>query len=105
MRTHAIAGGLYLSRMAVAEGARRRGVARALLSAADECVRQRGEDVVYLHVEPDNVAAVGLYESCGYRKKPDLPPYAGFTRSLNLQSRADMYSKDLGTYSRWLETR
>lgn len=91
--THAVAGGLYLSHMAVAERARRRGVGRALLQAATACAERRGEECVYLHVEPGNAAAVRLYETSGYRKQADVPPYASFTRALNLQNRAVLYCR------------
>ena len=94
--THAIAGGVYLSHMAVAETARRRGIGRELLRAARECAIRRGESEIYLHVEPANSAAISLYESSGYRRQGDMPPYAGFTRALNLQERAVLYMiKDL----------
>ena len=89
--THAVAGGLYLSHMAVAVSARRRGVGRALLRAARECAVRRREDCIYLHVEPGNAPAVQLYESSGYRLQTDGPPYASFTRALNLQERAVLY--------------
>ena len=72
--THAVAGGLYLSHMAVAETARRRGIARALLRAASACAESRSEDCIYLHVEPANEAAISLYESSGYIKQADRAP-------------------------------
>lgn len=93
--THAIAGGVYLSHMAVAESARRRGIGRALLKAADESALKRGEGTIYLHVETTNDAAIALYESSGYRRQPEVAPYAGFTKALNLQDRAHLYAKDL----------
>ena len=93
--THAIAGGMYLSHMAVAEVARRQGVGRSLLSAADECALRRGEDTIYLHVEKDNAAAIALYETSGYKRQPEVPPYVGFTQALNLQERAFLYAKEL----------
>jgi ribosomal protein S18 acetylase RimI-like enzyme len=93
--THAVAGGLYLSHMAVAERARRRGIGRELLRAARECAARRGEDCLYLHVEPANDAAIGLYESAGYVKLADVAPYASFTRALKLQERAVLYRQRL----------
>ena len=93
--THAIAEGLYLSHMAVAEAARRRGIGRALLAAASAATLRRGSDSLWLHVEPDNEAAIGLYESAGYKRQPDGQPYGGFTLALNLQNRAVLYHKDL----------
>ena len=93
--THAIAGGLYLSHMAVAVNARRRGIARALLEAASASALRRDESSLWLHVEPANDAAIALYESGGYRKQPDGAPYTGFTTALHLQNRAVLYQKDL----------
>ena len=66
-----------------------------MLDAAAECALKRGEDTVYLHVEKDNDAAIALYESSGYRRQPETPPYAGFTQALNLQERAFLYAKTL----------
>lgn len=90
--THAIAGGLYLSHMAVAESARRRGIARALLQAASDSASRRGEDALWLHVEPHNQAAISLYEKGGYKRQPEgLAPFSGFTAALDLQHRAILY--------------
>ena len=94
LKTHAVAGGLYLSHMAVSETARRRGIGRALLAAASECAVRRGEECIYLHVEPHNDAAIGLYEGSGFRKQAEVAPYVGFTRALNLQERAVLYRND-----------
>ena len=56
------------------------------------------KECIFLHVEPGNQAAVRLYESSGYRRLPDVAPYAGFTRALNLQERAVLYClRDLDT--------
>ena len=52
---------------------------------------RRDEERLYLHVEPKNTPAVRLYESSGYERLPDVPPYASFTRALNLQERAVLY--------------
>ena len=35
-----------------------------------------------------------LYEGCGFEQRPDVPPFAGFTRALNLQKRARLYCKE-----------
>lgn len=86
--THALAGGLYISHMAVAADARRRGVARALLRGCAALAHERNEEHLYLHVEPSNAPAIALYESEGFSRLPDGPPYAGFTRALHLQKRA-----------------
>ncbi|RNI19486.1 GNAT family N-acetyltransferase [Flexivirga caeni] len=46
---------------------RRTGVARALLASATEVAAQRRIPLQYLQVAADNLAAVGLYESLGWR--------------------------------------
>ncbi len=53
-----------LGRMAVAPGARRRGIALALLEAADEHARALGGERIVL---ASQVYAVPLYERAGYR--------------------------------------
>ena len=65
--THAVSEGLYLSHMAVAAFARKRGVGRQLLAAARECAISRGEECIYLHVEPANAAAVATLPREGRR--------------------------------------
>lgn len=93
--THALTDGMYVSHMAVAPQARRCGIARALLAAVRDIASQRGEQRLYLHVEPSNAAAVALYETEGYQLQPVGAPYAAFTRALNLQDRAVLYAKEV----------
>ena len=62
----AIGGEAEILSLGVTPAARRRGVARGLLSAAlDEC-RQRGAEKLYLEVACDNFAALGLYSAAGF---------------------------------------
>ena len=56
----------YVSSLAVAPAARRRGVATALMSAAEARARADGRREVALQVEEANRAAVELYASLGY---------------------------------------
>lgn len=95
LKTHAVSDGLYVSHMAVAPLARRRGIARDLLRTVSEAAQAQGRDRLYLHVEPHNVAAVELYKSDGYLRQPDVPLFTDFTRALNLQDRAVLYAKSL----------
>ena len=71
--THGIAEGLYMSCMAVAPAARRRGIARALLAASEARALERGESMLWLHVEAGNHAAISLYEREGFLRQPDTP--------------------------------
>jgi len=57
----------YVARIAVADGQRKRGIARALMNAAAEWVRERRCETLELTVFEFNSAALHLYESLGYR--------------------------------------
>jgi len=58
--------------LAVAPGARRRGVASALLAAAERLARTRGARKLSLHVLSTNTAALTLYERLGFRREGAL---------------------------------
>ena len=55
----------YVSSMAVAEQLRRKGVATAMLSAAEQQARLWQQSVLALHVYVENEAALKLYKSFG----------------------------------------
>lgn len=57
---------LAIAGLAVATSTRRRGVAAALLTAAETSARERGARKIALHVFAPNVAARQLYERFGY---------------------------------------
>jgi len=57
----------YVANLAVSRGARRRGVAEALLQEAEEVARQWADcDTLWLEVSKSNAAAVSLYRKLGY---------------------------------------
>lgn len=56
----------FIAYMAVEPHARRRGVGRALLHAAERAARDRGIPYVALMVTEDNVAARAMYAQAGY---------------------------------------
>eukprot|EP01025_Chloroclados_australasicus_P064302 TRINITY_DN8576_c0_g1_i3.p1 TRINITY_DN8576_c0_g1~~TRINITY_DN8576_c0_g1_i3.p1 ORF type:complete len:334 (+),score=25.40 TRINITY_DN8576_c0_g1_i3:130-1002(+) len=56
----------YLSNVCVADGARRLGVAKALVDAASAHARSSGVLHVYVHVVEENGAALRLYRACGF---------------------------------------
>ena len=94
--THGIAEGLYMSCMAVAPAARRRGIARALLAASEARALERGESMLWLHVEAGNHAAISLYEREGFARQPDTPLFQGFARALSLQEQPLLFKKEIG---------
>jgi|GEM_PF-6346153 len=65
---HALA---WVSKVFVAASARRRGVGRALLSAAHEAARVRGYRVIGLRTRVLFREAIALYESFGYARRDD----------------------------------
>lgn len=58
----------YVERLVVSPDFRRRGMARRLLSAAEDLARDRGKKTVGLHVTGDNLQALRLYEAEGYQE-------------------------------------
>jgi ribosomal protein S18 acetylase RimI-like enzyme len=58
--------------LAVADAARGRGLAKALLAAAEAEARRRGCNALELEVRTDNRAAIALYEHQGYRRAARL---------------------------------
>lgn len=65
---HPPAGAWYVDALAVAEGARRRGVARALLDDASARARELGAPGVALDTGVRNRGAQALYEACGFAR-------------------------------------
>jgi ribosomal protein S18 acetylase RimI-like enzyme len=58
----------YVERLVVSPSFRRQGMARRLLCAAEDLARDRGKEAIGLHVTADNLSALRLYESEGYRE-------------------------------------
>lgn len=56
----------YLSDLAVNEGWRRRGVAKALINQCEDEIRLWGKYELFLRVEKQNIAALKMYDSLGY---------------------------------------
>lgn len=79
---------LYIDALGTAPAFRRRGVARALLAAAENHARQLGLSRVSLETEVDNEAARALYEHCGFepgeagRQLRGLPRYVAYVKCL-----------------------
>jgi len=56
----------YVERLVISPSFRRQGMARRLLSAAEDLARDAGKKTVGLHVTGDNLGALRLYEAEGY---------------------------------------
>ena len=74
------AGVAELENIAVAAGARRQGVGRALCGAAVMWAREEGAQTVELEVWEGNGAAVALYEGVGFQAVGWRPHYYGAGR-------------------------
>jgi len=61
--------------IAVAHGARGRGVGEALLAAVEDAALHRGARRMRLEVRHDNAAAMRLYERRGYTRFAERPGY------------------------------
>ena len=61
--------------IAVAHGARGRGVGEALLAAVERSARERGARRMRLEVHQGNAAAMRLYERRGYTRFAERPDY------------------------------
>ena len=62
----AVGGEAEILTLAVAPAARRRGLARGLVEAAEAMARAAGASAMFLEVADDNLPAVGLYAACGF---------------------------------------
>jgi ribosomal protein S18 acetylase RimI-like enzyme len=85
---------LYIDALATAPECRRQGVARALLTAAEDEARRQGLIRVSLETEVDNYPARRLYESCGFsrgaegRRVRGVPRFMSYVRDLRVIPRA-----------------
>jgi ribosomal-protein-alanine N-acetyltransferase len=57
-----------IATIAVDEPFRGQGIAQRLLEAALHEAARRGAELMFLEVRPNNVAALRLYEKCGFQK-------------------------------------
>ena len=58
----------YVERLVVSPAFRRHGMARRLLSAAEDLARDSGKETIGLHVSANNLPALRLYENEGYEE-------------------------------------
>lgn len=62
----------WINRLAVRPGARRTGIARALVRACEEWLRAEGIVLVAALVEGDNTDSQALFTACGYARDDSL---------------------------------
>jgi len=85
-------GRAYLSNVCVSKAARRRGVAAALIKAAESKVIEEGEVTdLYVHVVFENRAAVELYRRCGFEVEQEESE--SIARSLNRPRRLLLHKR------------
>lgn len=70
-----------LKRLFVDASARRRGVARALLTAVEEAAVNAGHRELWLETGTEQPEAIALYEAAGYWPVPPFEPHASRGRS------------------------
>ncbi len=66
---------LYLDEIGTGDDWRRQGIARALMLKVFERADDEDIDEIWLGTEPDNIAAIGLYESFGVKGEEALIYY------------------------------
>ena len=71
----ALAGEAEVLTLAVDPAARRRGVARALVTAAAGAAKAAGAEAMFLEVAVDNDGALALYEQAGFVRAGRRPSY------------------------------
>lgn len=71
--------------VAVMDSARRKGVATALMAAAEELAAKSGGGTVYLEVNETNAAAIALYRKRGYEICGKRPRYYGEDAAINMK--------------------
>jgi len=69
----------------VASNYRRKGIATKMLKEMEQILREKGINECHLEVREDNLAALKLYETSGYRKIAMLEKYYGNKHGLFLK--------------------
>lgn len=73
---------IELKRIFVVKEARRRGLARLILSELEALGRERGYRYAVLETGLRQLEAISLYQSAGYVEIPNYEPYAGNANSV-----------------------
>ena len=78
-----------LKRMVVAEGARQRGVGRALLAAAEATAIRQGVRLVQMEVGARSIGAQALYRGAGYRERGPFGAHTLSPHSIFLEKQVE----------------
>lgn len=65
----------YLETLEVLPQARGRGLAHALLQRLSASAAEAGAELLWLHVDETNSAAIALYERCGFQREGREPAF------------------------------
>jgi GNAT superfamily N-acetyltransferase len=88
LRPHGVGGALEVKKVVVDPDHRGRGISRTLMFELENAAREFGAPSLVLQTGDRQPAAIGLYESVGYRLIPPYPPF-------ELMSNAVCYEKVL----------
>ena len=80
----------YIPTIEVLPVQRRRGVGAELLRRLEDSASNAGAGLIWLHVDPENDAAIRLYSAAGYKRKGRHEHYYERYRA------AEVYMKELG---------
>ena len=86
-----------VKRMYVAQGARRRGYARAVLDHLEKTARAAGADVMVLETGTEQPAAIRMYEAAGYEPVEKFGHYTWSPKSRCFGKRLRPAGQALGT--------
>ncbi len=65
----------WINRLAVRPSYRKKGVAKALIDAAESALRKRGRHLFCTHIESDNPPSMRLFEKEGYTREREILYY------------------------------
>ena len=76
----------YITEVAVAKAARRRGIARTMMEAVEVHAAEKGVESLFLHVDENNDSALRLYLKNGFKLRKECMESYNFAAALGLLS-------------------
>ena len=80
-------GSVEMKRIFVAPEARKKGIARGVMARLEEWAAELGYTRAVLETGTSQPEAIGLYESIGYQRIKNYPPYVGVHNSVCYEKR------------------